>query len=60
MMHQQVYAAELAPARIRGALVMGWQLWVTFGELSRTPLRYLALELIRQASFWVLRPTALS
>lgn len=26
-----VYAAELSPARIRGALTMGWQLWVCFG-----------------------------
>jgi MFS family permease len=26
-----VYAAEMAPTRIRGALTMGWQLWVTFG-----------------------------
>lgn len=26
-----MYAAEMAPARIRGALVMGWQLWTAFG-----------------------------
>jgi MFS family permease len=26
-----VYAAEMAPAAIRGALTMGWQLWVCFG-----------------------------
>ncbi|WWD16303.1 hypothetical protein CI109_100729 [Kwoniella shandongensis] len=26
-----IFSAEMAPARIRGALVMGWQLWVTFG-----------------------------
>lgn len=26
-----VYAAENAPASIRGSLVMGWQLWVSFG-----------------------------
>ncbi|KAJ7178181.1 sugar transporter-like protein [Mycena filopes] len=26
-----VYSSEMAPARIRGALVMFWQLWVTFG-----------------------------
>ncbi|RSH88653.1 hypothetical protein EHS25_002880 [Saitozyma podzolica] len=25
------YAAEMAPAAIRGALTMGWQLWVCFG-----------------------------
>ncbi|KAI9146739.1 Polyol transporter 5 [Paramyrothecium foliicola] len=26
-----IYSAEMAPARIRGALVMFWQLWVTVG-----------------------------
>lgn len=26
-----IYSAEMAPARIRGALVMFWQLWVTAG-----------------------------
>ncbi|ORY22180.1 and other transporter-domain-containing protein [Naematelia encephala] len=26
-----MYAAELAPAVVRGALVMGWQLWTAFG-----------------------------
>lgn len=26
-----VLAAENAPASIRGSLVMGWQLWVSFG-----------------------------
>jgi MFS family permease len=26
-----MYAAELSPANIRGALVMGWQLWTAFG-----------------------------
>lgn len=29
-----MYAAELAPANIRGALVMGWQLWTAFGKPS--------------------------
>lgn len=28
-----IFAAENAPAQIRGALVMGWQLWTAFGEL---------------------------
>ncbi|BEJ11812.1 hypothetical protein CspHIS471_0202720 [Cutaneotrichosporon sp. HIS471] len=26
-----MYCAELSPARIRGALTMGWQLWTAFG-----------------------------
>ena len=29
-----IFSSELAPARVRGALVMFWQLWVTFGEIS--------------------------
>ena len=28
-----VFAAENSPASIRGSLVMGWQLWVSFGIL---------------------------
>jgi MFS family permease len=27
-----IYSAEMAPARIRGALVMFWQLWVVMGK----------------------------
>jgi MFS family permease len=26
-----IYSAEVAPTVIRGALVMGWQLWTTVG-----------------------------
>lgn len=26
-----IYTAEIAPARIRGALVISWQMWVAFG-----------------------------
>lgn len=29
-----IYSAEMAPARIRGALVMFWQLWVVIGVLT--------------------------
>lgn len=32
-----IYSAEMAPARIRGALVMFWQLWVVAGMLFQIP-----------------------
>lgn len=32
-----IFSAEMAPARVRGALVMFWQLWVTAGK-PRSPL----------------------
>lgn len=37
-----IYSAEMAPARIRGALVMFWQLWVVAGMFKqyREPLKY--------------------
>lgn len=28
-----IYSAEMAPHRIRGALVMFWQLWVVIGKI---------------------------
>lgn len=28
-----IFAAENSPAKIRGALVMSWQMWTAFGEL---------------------------
>ena len=34
-----VLAAENAPAVIRGALVMSWQLWTAFGESGGNPNR---------------------
>jgi MFS family permease len=36
-----IYSAEMAPARIRGALAMFWQLWVVAGELFRARLETL-------------------
>lgn len=41
-----MYAAELAPARIRGALVMGWQLYV----ICR--IFYMVKLMIQLDSFW--------
>lgn len=36
-----IYSAEMAPARIRGALVMFWQLWVVIGIfLGKAIIRY--------------------
>lgn len=32
-----VYSSEMAPHRVRGALVMFWQLWVTFGGSCSSP-----------------------
>lgn len=32
-----MYAAEMAPAVVRGALVMGWQLYTAFGIASASP-----------------------
>lgn len=31
-----IYSAEMAPHRIRGALVMFWQLWVVMGEFCHS------------------------
>jgi MFS family permease len=55
-----VYSSEMAPARVRGALVMFWQLWVTFGmsRISASLPRHHADTL--EASSLATRPTASS
>jgi hypothetical protein len=35
-----IFSAEMAPHRIRGALVMFWQLWVVIGKLSHLHLQF--------------------
>lgn len=35
-----IYSAEMAPARVRGALVMFWQLWVVAGKRLEIPPFY--------------------
>ena len=37
-----MYAAEMAPAVVRGALVMGWQLYTAFGIASASPAQLLS------------------
>lgn len=47
-----MFAAENSPARIRGALVMSWQLWTAFGiflgepsqGLSKVPFKRLTVR----------------
>jgi MFS family permease len=51
-----IFSAELAPARIRGALVMFWQLWVVAG-MSFFPLKVYA---DKQVSSSVSAPMSLS
>jgi Sugar (and other) transporter len=57
-----IYSAEMAPARIRGALVMFWQLWVVAGELplflcARLEMLYCYANRRPQVSFWASLPT---
>jgi hypothetical protein len=51
-----IYSAEMAPARIRGALVMFWQLWVVAGELVLSGFSVYIANGCMQASFWDLPP----
>jgi len=53
-----IYSAEMAPARIRGALVMFWQLWVVAGELLLST-RLLDIANRAQVSFWASLLTSL-
>jgi MFS family permease len=55
-----IYSAEMAPARIRGALVMFWQLWVVIGEPSPTSSPLGPLLIGSQVSSAVSWPTSLS
>ena len=55
-----IYSAEMAPARIRGALVMFWQLWVVIGEPPPTSSRLPQLLIGLQVSSAVSWPISLS
>lgn len=39
-----IFAAEIAPPEIRGALVMSWQLWTAFGILLGSVANVFALD----------------
>jgi MFS family permease len=55
-----IYSAEMAPARIRGALVMFWQLWVVAGELLLVARPETLANGGLQVSSWASPPTSLS
>ena len=55
-----IYSAEMAPHRIRGALVMFWQLWVVAGELLLIACPETFADCRPQVSSWALRPMSLS
>ena len=55
-----IYSAEMAPARIRGALVMFWQLWVVAGELLLIADPKMLANYRAQVSSWASVPTSLS
>lgn len=55
-----IYSAEMAPARIRGAMVMFWQLWVVAGELLFIARPESFANCCPQASSWASAPTSLS
>lgn len=55
-----IYSAEMAPARIRGALVMFWQLWVVAGELLLIARPETLTNGGTQVSSWASAQTSLS
>ena len=54
-----IYSAEMAPARIRGALVMFWQLWVVAGELLFIVFNNPFTEFCPQVFSWASAPMSL-
>jgi hypothetical protein len=55
-----IYSAEMAPHRIRGALVMFWQLWVVAGELLLIVRPDACTDCRPQVFSWASAPTSLS
>ena len=55
-----IYSAEMAPARIRGALVMFWQLWVVIGESHTFTGIDKAADSALQVSSWASAQTSSS
>jgi len=47
-----MYAAELSPAVVRGALVMGWQLWTAFGIFIGTCANAVVKDVSPYAKLW--------
>ena len=54
-----IYSAEMAPAAIRGALVMFWQLWVVAGQLLLIALNSSFVDIALQVSSWASAPMSL-
>lgn len=55
-----IYSAEMAPARVRGALVMFWQLWVVAGEVLLIAYYEDIANRPLQVSSWASARTSLS
>ena len=50
-----IYSAEMAPHRIRGALVMFWQLWVVAGAFASCTSRKAFTYQVRRYLLGILR-----